>query len=55
MTKGECCGTCAYHACDDFYDDWYCKNPQSWAYTDPTEYDYYCPDYERRYKNDRHE
>ena len=46
----ECCGACKYHQTDDFDDsgDWLCKNRESWAYLEPTEYDYYCPDFERR-------
>lgn len=45
--KDECCGTCKHHNCN-IHDDWFCTNPDSDFYTDYTDYEDKCEDYEER-------
>jgi len=47
--KEECCGTCRYHKPDGtFPDDWVCTNPDSDNYSEWTEYEDTCDEWESR-------
>ncbi len=41
-----CCGTCAYHEFEDV--DWICNCPTSDNYTDWTDHECTCPDWEEK-------
>lgn len=43
----ECCGTCRWHR-KDIEGDWVCMNDESDYFTDWTEYDYHCEEWESR-------
>lgn len=42
------CGNCRFHKYDSKIDLWFCENPESEWYTDWTEYNYECDDFEDR-------
>lgn len=46
-SEEQCCGTCKWHqyASDD---GWVCTNDESEYFTDFTDYDHTCPDWEER-------
>lgn len=47
--KETCCGTCRHHASLAITDgEWVCMNKDSDYYSIETEWQDYCPDYERR-------
>lgn len=48
MEPERCCGTCRYHYHETIDDGWVCVNSDSEYYTDFTDYDHTCPDWEAR-------
>lgn len=46
----ECCGTCVYYRVESVagITEWFCANPLSNSYSDYTEYDDVCDDYEEK-------
>lgn len=44
----QCCGTCKYHEPESIDVGWVCVNPESEYYTDWTEYNDCCEEYEER-------
>lgn len=51
MNEEHCCGTCKYHQIEDNFlggDDWMCINDQSEYYTDWTDYNHCCDEWEER-------
>lgn len=48
MEKKDCCGLCKYHVHEDIDDGWVCVNPDSDNFTDWTEYDDACEEFEQR-------
>lgn len=46
MRDEEVCGTCKYHKKEG--EDWYCDNHDGEYFSDYTEYNDRCPDYEER-------
>ena len=45
---GEVCGTCSYHYYDKEEESWVCDNPDSELFTDYTEYQDTCEEWEER-------
>lgn len=52
MEKKDCCGLCKYHVHEDIDDGWVCVNPDSDNFTDWTEYDDACEEFEQRQEGD---
>ena len=46
MDKNKCCGTCKHHVNQD--GDWTCLCPDSEEFTDCTDYNYCCEEWEDR-------
>lgn len=46
--KERCCGTCRYHRHESIDDGWVCVNDESDYYTDWTDYEFCCSEWEGR-------
>lgn len=43
----KCCGTCQWHTPMPL-NEWYCDNEESENYSNETDYEFYCEDWEER-------
>ena len=50
MNEEKCCGTCKWHQHEDITDGWVCVNADSDYYTDFTDYEHSCEEWEGRKK-----
>ncbi len=47
----KCCGTCKWHIRETTYGEFVCDNSESDVYSDWTDYDHCCEEWEERFNN----